>query len=65
MRRTVTAVETVEGDDVARLERHGWKPVVRWERLAEAGEGVFTCAEALRSVRMHELRSARRRVVVR
>jgi hypothetical protein len=70
MRAIVTATEKLETEDVQRLERHGFKPVVRWEKLVEGGGGmgtshVFTSADALANVRIHEQRSARRRVIVR
>ena len=63
MRRVVQATDTMEEDDLRRLERAGYTPVVRWQRVTEDGHVIVLRApEAVADILVRERRAARQRL---
>ena len=58
----VVATEEVRYDDVQRLMKAGYAPVVRWRRVSSDGRLVLATAEALSETMIQERRAARRKL---
>jgi hypothetical protein len=58
----VVATELVGEEAALRLERAGYRPVVRWERQAEGTAVVLTSGDALVEVGIREKRKERLRL---